>query len=266
MPYLPLLALLLLTASCYEDRLGCLDPNAVNYDLRADEACPDDCCEFPEVRLVVTRLWNEESLVLTDTLTDGAGNPFRLLRLRFYLGDIELVADDDFLPTPQAPTEVQLAEGVDTITVEINANAALVGTTGGAVSVGSYRLSGSAVTGLRGTYGLAERFAPIIPNSAPASSPLSVKPGLLNFSDGRGYVRASAEYILTATNDTLRADAFGSEELALDLPLPALPSRGQNLDLNLVIDYAAAFEGVDLLTAPERFAERLPAGFTLSWE
>ena len=38
-------------AGCYEPIEGCLDVRATNFDLNADRSCPDNCCEYPELRL-----------------------------------------------------------------------------------------------------------------------------------------------------------------------------------------------------------------------
>ncbi len=46
------IALVFFLAGCYEPKEGCLDPQAVNYDVTADEACAD-CCTWPSLRLSV---------------------------------------------------------------------------------------------------------------------------------------------------------------------------------------------------------------------
>ena len=40
-----------LLSGCYEDRKGCLDLRATNFDIDADREC-DGCCVYPQLRLV----------------------------------------------------------------------------------------------------------------------------------------------------------------------------------------------------------------------
>ena len=270
MPSLPLRSLLLLLAlflltlgSCYEDRVGCLDPAATNYDLRADEGC-GDCCTFPSLRLSLDRVYGENAFSLADTLTDGAGNRFRVLRARFYVGDVELLAGATFEPVPQNFVEVGVRENGDTVLTELNLNLALLSATGSATrTIGNVRPGGSALTDLSLTLGLPPTFADVVPTSAPASSPLSVQPGLLNFNDGNGYLRGSYEYILTDTDDTLRVDLTGFEPLTLPFPAPVIPVPGTDITVDLEIDYAELFGALDLARpAADQVslaAERLPA-------
>ncbi|MEL7163724.1 MAG: hypothetical protein AAFN92_23395, partial [Bacteroidota bacterium] len=197
--FLPLLA-----AACYETNIACLDPDANNYDLLGDEACPD-CCVYPELRLDVDRLWDEETFTTVDTFTDGGNNRFRLLNFRFYLTDIFVLAGADPLPTPENFLEVGVLTGVDTVLTELNANLALIGATGGtSATIGRLRTGTRALTQVQARLGFPGDYPAVYPPSAPAASPLATQPGLLNFNDGNGYLRASAEYLLTATDDTLR--------------------------------------------------------------
>jgi len=259
-----LLLPLIFLASCYEDRVACLDPDASNYDLRADEACADDCCRYPNLQLNVTRVWGEESFSVDSIYSDGANNRFRLVRLRFYLGGLELASNEVLLPTPDRLIEIGTIENGDTVTTELNANVALIGTTTGtSTTIGTYRGENRLITGLVGTLGLGPEFAALVPSTAPASSPLLTQPGLLNLRDGLGYLQASAEYQLIGRADTARVNVYGFEPFALTLPIPGTPARGTTLTLLLEIDYRQAFAGVDLLARPEDFVTGLLRGMSL---
>ena len=61
----PLLLFLLACAltGCYEERSGCLDPDAADYDLQADVACPD-CCTYPELSVRVSSAWGDTTVVV----------------------------------------------------------------------------------------------------------------------------------------------------------------------------------------------------------
>ncbi len=241
-----LLLLPFVISSCYEDNIACLDPDATNYDILADEACPD-CCTYPSFSLELSRVWGTEPLALDSTYTDGSGNAFRLIRFRVYLGELELVAGNTILPTPENLVEVGIVAGADTVLTDINANLVLLRTSGSATStIGRLRVGTEALTQVQGTVGLSEEFTAVYPPSAPAASPLATQAGLLNYNDGQGYLTASAEYLLLATNDTVRVDVRGTLPLTLDFPAPLDPIRGTNLTLILTGDYARLFGAVDL--------------------
>lgn len=261
---LPFLFLLLLAAACYEDNIDCLDPDATNYDLRADEACPDDCCTYPTFSLDAQRFWGEEVFSLTDTFTDGALNEFRIIRFRLYLSELELVAGETILPTPENTIEAGVISGADTITTELNANLILVSSSGTTTSsVGTLRTGNEALTQVQGLVGMSSVFVDVYPPSAPTGSPLATQINLLNFNDGNGYLTASAEFILTATDDTVRVDIYDTAPLLLDFPTAVDPVRGTNLTVELATDYQVVFGNVNLATEPERIGEFLAGMFTI---
>lgn len=262
--YLLLLPLLFLATSCYEDRIACLDPDASNFDLRADEACTDDCCTYPNLTLQVTRKWGEETFVTNGIYMDAAGNEFTIVRLRFYLGDMEIVVNDRLLPTPENLIEIGRFEGGDTVTTDLNANLVLLTTNNASATVGTYRGGGQAVTALEGTLGLPTEYSSFAPSTAPASSPLATQPGLLNLRDGQGYLQASLEFSIVGRGDTTRSNVYGRQNFTLELPQPILPLRGSRLNLLLDLDYQTVFEGVDLLSNPSDFARRLIPAMTLT--
>ena len=252
-----LLTLALTTTACYEDRIACLDPDASNYDLRADDACPDDCCTFPNLSVNFTRSFNGQPFSRDSVYVDGGGNRFQIQRLRFYLGDIQLLSGDRLLPTPENVIDVRTATMGDTLATEVNDNNLLITTEGGNRAVGSYRGGVAELTGLSANLGLLPRLGDIVPSSAPATSPLSTQVGLLNFNDGRGYLQASLEYTLLATGEALRTNVYGLEPFTLSFPQAVAPRRGESLTVNVAVDYEVTFSAVNLLDEPEAFVKQL---------
>jgi hypothetical protein len=251
--------ILLLSSACYEDNIACLDADATNFDILADEACPD-CCVYPTFSLDVDRIWGDTTLLIDNTYQDGAGNDFRLIRFRVYLSELGLVAGGTELPTPENEVEVGVISGADTVLTNVNANLALVSATSATTStVGRLRVGTEPLTQLLGTFGLGDAFTAVYPPSAPAASPLSTQVGLLNFNDGAGYLTASAEYVLTASDDTVRIDTRGLQSLSLDFPGPLEPLRGVNLTLELEADYQRIFGTIDLTEPEATVAEGISA-------
>jgi hypothetical protein len=248
------------SSACYEDNIACLDPDATNYDILSDEACPD-CCEYPSFSLDVDRFWADSAFRTTDVYPDGAGNEIRILNFRVYLTELELVAQSEVLPTPVNEIEVGVLTGTDTVLTDFNANLTLLNTTGSTTStIGRLRVGTEALTQVQGTLGTADDFPAIVPSTAPTSSPLSTQEGLLNFNDGQGYLTASAEYLLIATDDTVRVDLYNTEPFVLDFPGELEPLRGVNLTLELTANYREVFGVIDLTANESTVATGIFAG------
>lgn len=241
------LCLLLVLPSCYEDRIGCLDPDAANFDERADEACPDDCCAYPTLSLDVSRVWGDTSLASLDVLIDGAGNAFTLTQFRFYFSEVAVVTEGGVIPATNE-IETNVLVGGDTVLTAFNANLALIESTGSATeSVGQIQLGTAALTQVQGVFGTPDDFPAVYPPDAPPGSPLVTQRGLLNFNDGNGYLLGSLEVLLLADSTSRRIDLPGN--LPVDLPFGAsvAPIRGANLTVEINADYQTLLGGVNLL-------------------
>ena len=148
------LSLLLLLPSCYEDRIGCLDGDATNFDLLADQSCPD-CCEYPDLSVDVDHFYGLETFSLDSVYVDGAGNSFQVTRLRYYLSDLRLGTLSSTLEEPENVAELQVIEGADTVTTTLNADVALITAGSNAVSVlGRLRVGTEALTQVQTLIGM----------------------------------------------------------------------------------------------------------------
>ncbi len=88
------LGLLLTLPSCYEPVDGCLDNEALNYDLDADNPCAD-CCEYPSLVLDVQHRYptetQQQGIIPGNTVhLDDLGQPFRFKHLRFFISNLHL--------------------------------------------------------------------------------------------------------------------------------------------------------------------------------
>ncbi len=91
---LSILSLGLLT-SCYEKQDGCLDFRANNYDFGADVDC-EDCCTFPDMKLSITHLWGDTTLMSDSTYLLNNGDSIRIIDAAFYLSKIGMKRDGQF--------------------------------------------------------------------------------------------------------------------------------------------------------------------------
>lgn len=63
---------------------GCLDVNADNFNLNAEQSC-DDCCTYPSMSLSLTQLWGDRNFTITDTLYDVNDKSYRIIGLDYFL-------------------------------------------------------------------------------------------------------------------------------------------------------------------------------------
>jgi len=96
--FLPTIFCLLISLSllpaCYEPQSGCLDNEALNYDLDADNPC-SDCCEYPSLVLDVQHRFITDSTTAgiipgSSVHLDDFGNPFRIKQFRCFISNIHL--------------------------------------------------------------------------------------------------------------------------------------------------------------------------------
>lgn len=79
--------LILISISGCNTRIqGCLDVNADNFNLNAEQTC-DGCCTYPSVSLSLTQKWGDRNFANTDTLYDINGQPYKITSLVYFLSD-----------------------------------------------------------------------------------------------------------------------------------------------------------------------------------
>ncbi|HHB80013.1 MAG TPA: hypothetical protein ENK85_12340 [Saprospiraceae bacterium] len=84
---------LLLLAGCYEQKEGCLDPNALNFDVSADKDC---CCTYPNLKLLVNYKANDStSFSYVNYYTDAGGHVYKINSFSFFLTHLEVQDDSD---------------------------------------------------------------------------------------------------------------------------------------------------------------------------
>ena len=95
------LPIILLLSACYEPKEGCLDIEATNYDVSADDMCPK-CCTYPKLSVQVLHYVvspaNPDSVFTMKYATKYQGlldsNQFFFLdRGRFFISNVKLIRD-----------------------------------------------------------------------------------------------------------------------------------------------------------------------------
>lgn len=256
-----MLCWILLLPACYEPKEGCLDAQATNFDLEADEAC-SDCCEYPTFQLAlqhrIVLIGQEAKRFSTDSVYyDGSGQPFRFENIRFYLSNLRLVRADGTEVPVSNTIELDLydASGMPRkATVEDNfllANPIFEQT----YTIGNFRESGSSFEKIRFAVGIEGVANEAIPDSLPDDYPLGrIEPALdLHFDQDSGYVFSHIELF----RDTTSADTIpvvlriGTTPYlrVVELSLPSggyTPTDGFNTLLTLRVNYVEWFQSLNI--------------------
>lgn len=257
------LASCLILTACYEDVVGCLDVNASNYDLDADEGCPNNnCCTYPTINTSVTHFYAGEALRTDTFYQDAAGNLFRLSLLRYYWSELSLETDDGSLLTPVDSVEFGLVPTLgDTITTTLNNNLVLVSSANSdRLAIGEFRTALN-VQSLQGRLGLRDAYQTVAPETVASDQALAFQAGRMHFGLDTGFVQLKLEYDLIEGLDTLAktVNVFGDQALSLDFPfIYSLPS-GFDIEVLVNSEVSNLLQDVDLSLSSEVIADLLAA-------
>ncbi|MCB0584091.1 MAG: hypothetical protein KDD06_02010 [Phaeodactylibacter sp.] len=270
-----LLFILALITACYEPVPGCLDVEAVNYDLEADKNEASDC-EYPKVRLALQHRYSKGDTIFRFGLADSVyfdalGNPFRVNNVRFYISNFHLIYTNG--------QEKEMDETVDILipqpdgselprTIEDNFSLASPRVTQN-YTIGTLKESGTLkeirfAVGVEGLANLAD------PTSFPETHPLFLQDSSLYFNQDSGYV---FEYI-ELFRDTTAADTIpqilriGTDAYLKEvrLPIELEKSRGFHLLLTLQVDYSRWFGNINAREdSPEELTEKIVANLAQSF-
>ncbi len=268
--------LLLGLSACYEPKQGCLDILATNYDVSADDPCPD-CCTFPTWTVAfqhVVILPSEPDTFFSFRYNTPYPSPFDTLhyfsveRCHYFLSNFRLVNAQGEMQGISDSIAFEAPKGTP---VRVENNFAKIDRDIFQPSVLGKFLAQGLFHQLRFTLGLNEPLLQTDPESVPKTHPLSIAGDSLIYEAETGYI----PYTLIFKTDTLPESQplvfrfFEPREIALDLPQPFELERGFNVKLTLKINYLAWFEGIDLQndsyqTIQQKLEDNLTKAFTVN--
>lgn len=193
-------------ASCYEPQEGCLDINARNFNIEADEAC-DDCCNLPDLTLAILhrRTFADSSasfrLDSNYTAPSHSDQVFRVSNLHFYLSDFQLVTTSGALISSIDSTEADwVSMGADTSSTFVKSNIAYINRkTNSERNMGSFSPKG-VYEKIAFKFGLEGQNAGIVPSSISGTHPLRIQSDSLNWSANEGFSFCRIEVIRDTSN------------------------------------------------------------------
>jgi len=268
--FFPLCLLLSLLTSCYEPVEGCLDVNAENYELEADDPCPNDgCCNYPTFSLSVSPLWNGSSLRTDTFYQDNFNNEFRLTRFRYYWSELSLELAGDATPLVLQDTMEfgVLTETGDTTFQNLNSNLILIDHPGSTnLSVGNFRSVGT-ISSLTGQVGLRGDYRSVVPGTLSSSHPLANQEGRMHFRGDSSYVQMKLEYDIVVGSDTASrvVNVFGNQELNIPILNGFAMPLGTDFSLSFSLELASLLDGINLGEDEVSLAEDLETVSTSNW-
>lgn len=262
--------------ACYEDVEGCLDFAAKNFTVDADVDCPDDCCSYPSLKLILNhRVGGPDASdpikYLDSIYTDAQRQVFRLEMMQYFLSGFKLVRTDGTL----IPIVDQLAVESYDIQGNLSANTLtddflLINPSfSRSLTVGEIRENGT-VEALQFKLGLDELANRTDTSSVEEDHPLGSIEERMFIDPAEGYT-----FIKTALlRDTLSSDTIptivsvsGANNLieySFPFGQPFELDPGFNITLTLHIDYATwlnAIEDIKNNTA-EEIATKIVSGMS----
>jgi hypothetical protein len=237
--------------ACYTPAEGCLDIEATNYDVAADDPC-EDCCTYPSLQFRFNHelVYPDTTLRLRyDSTYPVPGDPsqrFRLQRVQFYISGINFGSVGGNKGISQK-VQLRMPDGTGDTTLQSVTDDFLVVDRDilGGRNLGDFRTN-ETLTSLNFSVGLSEEIRSADPRVLPTSHPLGLQADSLNWDPATGLIG----FQLVLQPDTLSADLI---EVALEQPIPIPLSltpalqveRGFDLEVVMSIDYLSLLEEID---------------------
>ncbi|HMQ06448.1 MAG TPA: hypothetical protein PKC30_04055 [Saprospiraceae bacterium] len=245
--------------ACYEPVEGCLDPDALNYNVSADNMC-EECCQLPNLNIFFSFRDRERPITLGDTL-DLSSGLFIIENFSFFLSDIQFY-DQNSKPLIFEDS-LRFVQQSTPITIINNFRYFDRMNFGGELK--EMRFSGK-LTHMKFKVGL-----PSVMNYRPPDS-LRLIPGMGNFPNSvfggaeAGYRFLSVSLRVPQTTTTINLLVFNeyplSEGMVVipDLEVP----RGSRVILNVILDLHRWLENVPVMGMANEWKEPLIRNFTQS--
>ncbi len=241
-----LLLFSILISACYEPVEGCLDPDATNYDVDADDSC-DDCCNLPTFSILMSYLVDGESYTDGDTFRVSSQG-LMIEDFHFFISDIQLIDSEG----NEIPYEDQF------LLFDESGNSELVTEDFKYFSSSQFRGTledlryDGLVDQIQFSVGLEDRINSYDKDSLDINTELSKVPDEFYLSETLGYEFYSFQIRDTMDNfvQTSENNAFPLIDVSVDLEGEMI-SRGFNGDINLFIDFGLLFDGINLTIMSE---------------
>ena len=247
--FLFLLFLSVFTWSCYEQKEGCLDVLATNFQLDADVDCcrknEECCCQYPKLITSIKHEYDGTNLASGRVYHTESGQPFFIQSIRFLVSGIKLQTDDreisiiDSLEIIDANGQLQVVPNDFTVF----SSASFSYTIGDFTEPGDY-------TDMHFLLGLGPSMSTADPNQFDADHPLGLGSASIRDSIGDLLLYDIAWIPDTISMEVEHLQAKADHLIPISVPLEGSKPAGASITIPLVIDYTKWFNKLDLALDP----------------
>ena len=276
-----LILYMVLFQGCYQAVPGCLDAQATNYAVDADEPCPDACCTYPSIKLKIQHCYEVApdsfiSLNYGDSIYfDALGEPFRISGIQYYMSAFKLVKTDGSLIGVSDSLTVNQIDPLsgDTSALTLEDNFLLLNPVLKEVNItlGNFR-EVATFSGIQFQLGLNGPANYTNPASVDDNHPLSIQADNMYISPEEGYifhkVGLFADTLATDTIPVITEISGISNLRDVVLPIVFTTNNGFDVTISIQVNYKRWFEGIDIQNSlnndlEQQLIANIPSSFSV---
>jgi hypothetical protein len=228
-----LLALQILTLSCYTKTEGCLDLEAVNFNPTVDKSC---CCEYPSFILFAKSNWKDKGLKKDTFYQDGGGNLFKLTNVKYYISNIILVKEDN--------TEIRVTDTIQQPNSILIDDYRIINSDDLQLRIGKIKINGK-LKMIKFKIGLDEIANATLPSTVLIGKGLAInKDSMFDVSTNK-YIFNKITYTFDSIPKNISYSDI-SNTIDIQLPINFNSIKGKDLQLEMKVDYSLWFKNIDL--------------------
>jgi hypothetical protein len=236
--------------SCYEQKEGCLDVLASNFQLDADIDCcrknNDCCCNYPQLSLNLKHEIEGENLSRGQVYQTALGQPFFVVSIQFFISDIVLVEGEEEFGVDDFISLKTANEGEVSVSDDITA----ISSQSFSYTIGQFKRAGT-YQALRFKVGVDEPEKSVDPDQFNADHPLHSNQSTLRDSLGNLLLYDIAWIPDTVSMEIVHLQCLADQILPVDLALTGSKAPGQSISIPLVIDYSQWLSNINIERDPE---------------
>jgi hypothetical protein len=258
-PLISGLSFLLVLYSCSEPKDGCLDEQALNFEVTADRNC---CCEYPGLMIDLDFRWDTLDFQLNQTFVIGADS-VRFTALEGFLSDFALQSS-----THQGAYRVEELLVIDSPSISIIDDVIRFMPGESATSTGTFIHPGIQFDSLSFSFGLPAHLESASPELFPVGHP--VRSGVPVLLDTMSQSMADFAIHFTSIEDPdLSREVLlrFSENVFLENGVTLLQVTGFDAEIHVLLDVFILLNGVDIWEdTDEDVAEKVAANARMAFQ
>lgn len=253
--------------SCYEQKEGCLDVLASNFQLDADIDCcrknNECCCNYPQLTLSLKHQIEGENLTQGQVYHTALGQPFFVESIQFFLSSLVLVDGEEQFGIDDMIT----LETVDGSEVSLSDDITVITSQSFSYSIGQFERPGI-YNALRFDLGVDEPEKSADASQFETDHPLHSNQSTLRDTLGNLLMYDIAWIPDTVSMEIVHLQGLADQILPIDLPLSGSKDPGESISIPIVVDYGRWLSSINIAQDPQevqrrKIIEGIPGSFSI---